>query len=75
MYNLLKIADELDETALGKKYNGNALYVARDLPCVTNNDVDVLNRFLWSNTIETDHCKLQQIAIYIREYNAQLNKD
>lgn len=67
-YDLYKISEELDKTALGEKYYGNALYVARDLPCVTSGDIDCLNRFMWSNTNNTDRCKLQQIAIYIREY-------
>lgn len=68
-YDEYKIAKELTATALGESYFGNALYVARDLPCVTDDDRIVLNRWLDGSSATKDGAdgfRLQDIAIRIR---------
>lgn len=67
-YDISRIAWELDQTALGNSFYGNALYSARDLPCITNNDRDCLNRWLFGNETPQDRITLQEIAMYIREW-------
>lgn len=65
-YTAAVIADELDATALGKAYYGNALRVAKDFDCLTSEDRSVLDR--WSTGAQTsaDFHELQAIAIKIR---------
>ncbi len=60
------IADELERTASGEKYYGSALYVARDLPCLTEDDRLELNRWLLQDR-EASKDRLHQIATCIRE--------
>lgn len=67
-YDAFTIAKELNSTALGEAYYGNALYVARDLPCVTRNGVQCLNRWLNGTNTASDGWKLQEISIYIKEW-------
>ncbi len=75
-YDLARIAQELDETALGNSYYGNSLYVALDLPCITNNDRDCLIRWLYGSELIQDKFRLQEIAMYIREWgNANVTKN
>jgi hypothetical protein len=68
-YNAFQIAKELNATALGESYHGNALYVARDIPCVTHNDVQCLNRWLNGTNSASDGWRLQKIAGEIVEWN------
>lgn len=69
-YDAFTIAKELNATALGEAYYGNALYVARDFPCVTHNDRLCLNRWLNGNQSSMDHVRLQDIAnMIIREHS------
>lgn len=67
-YNAVTIANELNATALGESYHGNALYVARDIPCVTHNDVQCLNRWLNGTNTTSDGWRLQEISSYIKEW-------
>jgi hypothetical protein len=67
-YNAIQIAKELNATALGESYHGNALYVARDIPCVTHNDVQCLNRWLNGTNSAGDGWRLQEISGYITEW-------
>ena len=46
MYNLKQIAFEIESTALGYAYFGNALYVAKDIPGLTKDDVLLLDMWL-----------------------------
>lgn len=67
-YDAIAIANELNSTALGESYRGNALYVARDIPCVTHNDVQCLNRWLNGTNTASDGWRLQEISSYIKEW-------
>jgi hypothetical protein len=67
-YDAFQIAKELNATALGESYYGNALYVARDIPCVTHNDVQCLNRWLNGTNTASDGWRLQEISSYISEW-------
>lgn len=58
----IQIAKELIETALGNSYFGNALYVAKDIPILTDEERQVIGRFLNGQDCGTDHVGLQQIA-------------
>lgn len=73
-YDAIKIANELNATALGEAYYGNALYVARDLPCVTKNDVQCLNKWLNGENTTSDGWRLQEISNYIREWTIESHK-
>lgn len=64
-YGLKQIAKELVATALGEAYYGNALYVAMDIPGLTEDERHVLKRYLDGTQSGTDHCALQQIAAKI----------
>lgn len=61
-YSLRQIAKELIATALGKCYCGNALYVARDLPGLEDDERWVIDRWLEGDQCGTDHIRLQEIA-------------
>lgn len=73
-YDAIKIANELNATALGEAYHGNALYVARDIPCVTKNDVQCLNKWLNGTNTASDGWRLQEISNYIREWAIKSHK-
>lgn len=45
-YNLKQIAFEIESTALGYTYFGNALYVAKGLPGLTQEDRSLLDAWL-----------------------------
>lgn len=64
-----KLADTLDKIALGESYSASVLMQAIEHPAVTANDTQVLSRYMWGTELSTDHAALQQIAIYIREYD------
>lgn len=66
-YNEKRIAWELDRTALGEAFFGNALRVAKDIPHLTAEDREVLDRFATGAQTGTDHVKLQDIALSIRQ--------
>jgi hypothetical protein len=69
-YDKSQIARELTATALGDVYFGNALYVARDIPCLTDDDRQVLNRWLedsYASKSDSNRRRLQDIAIRIAE--------
>lgn len=66
-YDLNAIARELDQTASGYSYHGNALYVARDLPELSREDKLCLTRWLLGANTAIDGLHLQDIAIKLRE--------
>ena len=68
-YNHKRIGWELERTALGDGYYGNALRVAKDLPGLTDQDRAVLDRYATGAQQGTDHIALQDIAM--RVYAAQ----
>jgi hypothetical protein len=65
-YTLSRIAKELDDTALGKAYYGNALRVAKDIPGVTAEERALLDRYATGAQRGTDHVGLQDLAIKLR---------
>jgi len=67
-HDLYAIAKELDQTAQGISYHGNALHAARVVPCVTANDVQCINKWLHGTNTPSDGFRLQEIASYIRDY-------
>lgn len=64
-YTIKQIANELQATAQGDAYYGNALYVARDLPEVTHNDKACLTRWIHGTQTSADRFRLQDIVIEI----------
>ena len=67
-YTPQKISEELTKTALGESYYGNALYVAMDFPCVNDDDKRCLHRYMHGSELNTDHVKLQEIALKIQAF-------
>jgi len=61
-YDTRKIACELERTALGDGYYGNALRVAMDVPGVTDDDRALLGRYATGQQHGTDHVALQRLA-------------
>lgn len=69
-YDRKQIAKELQATAQGDAYYGNALYVARDLPETTANDKQCLTRWMHGTQTSDDRFRLQDIVINImREHS------
>ena len=56
-YNLKCIAGELERTAVGEDFYGNALRVAKDIPDITPEDRSVLDRYATGTQTGTDHVK------------------
>lgn len=61
-YNEIAVANELISIALNIGYYENALYAARTFDCVTKNDIDCINRFLFAAPLSGDYIRLQEIA-------------
>lgn len=61
-YSPKQIARELMATALGEAYHGNALYVAKDIPVLTDEERWVLLRWLEGSQCKNDWRELQMIA-------------
>ena len=66
-YDNYQIAKELIATALGEAYYGNALYVALDIPVLTDEERYCIMRYLdgtacASKVHSMDHVELQHIA-------------
>jgi hypothetical protein len=66
-YDNKQIARELIATALGEAYCGNALYVAKDIPILTDEERYCIFRYLdgtacVSKIHSMDHVELQHIA-------------
>ena len=62
-YDNKAIAKQLEATANGDNYHGNSLYVARDFPWTTNNDRDLLTRYMYGSELLTDKAKLIEFAL------------
>lgn len=61
-YDKYQIAKELIATALNEAYHGNALYVAKDIPVLTDEERWCIFRYLEGSECGTDHVELQHIA-------------
>ena len=62
-YNARRIWWELERTALGDGYYGNALRVAKDMPGIDDKDRAVLDRWATGAQQAMDHVLLQGVAI------------
>lgn len=67
-YSHKRIGWELERTAMGDGFYGNALRVAKDIPGITAEERSVLDRYAEGRHCGTDHVALQEIAMKI--YNA-----
>lgn len=65
LYNRRQIAWELERTAMGDGYYGNALRVAKDLPEVTAEERSLLDRYANGLQTATDHMGLCTLALKI----------
>jgi len=65
-YDSQQIARELEATAQGRAYFGNALRVAKDIPGVTDADRAVLDRWATGRATSADQIRLQEVASKIR---------
>lgn len=61
-YDNKQIAQELQATAMGHAYYGNALRVVLDKPRINDIDRGVICRFERGDTAGNDHIELQDIA-------------
>lgn len=61
-YNVERIAWEMEQTALGNAFYGNALRVAKDIPSLSDEDLSLLDRFATGLNSGTDHVSLQRLA-------------
>jgi hypothetical protein len=66
-YDNHQIAREIRVTASGQAYHGNALYVARDMPCIASSPQHRLavQRYLDGTEKVSDHGLLQEAAMLI----------
>lgn len=64
-YNAARIAWELERTAMGDAFYGNALRVAKDIPGLTDDDRALLDRYATGLQRGTDHVKLCDLALRI----------
>lgn len=66
-YTLSRIAWEIDQTALGNSFFGNALHVAKDVIGLSDEQKELLTRFAHGTQQGTDHVGLQSVANRLRE--------
>jgi hypothetical protein len=64
-YGLARIAWELERTAKGDGYYGNALRVAKDIPGIDAQARSLLDRYASGSQGHTDHVQLQELALFI----------
>lgn len=64
-YNHKRIGWELERTAMGDGYYGNALRAAKDIPGLTVLDRAVLDRYATGSQHSTDHIALLDIAMRV----------
>lgn len=64
-YNAARIAWELERTAVGDGFYGNALRVAKDIPGLTNDERLLLDRYATGQSCGIDHVALQSLALRI----------
>lgn len=73
-YDTRKIYDELVKTSLGQAYFGNALRVAKDIPCLTQEDRRIIDCWAtgeYPRKVELDHIHLQDIAEKILNFGTE----
>lgn len=65
-YSAHQIARELNATALGQAFYGNALRVAKDIQGLTDEDRAVLESYATGKQKGSDHILLQEVAMKIK---------
>lgn len=63
------LANELDAIAQGELFSCAALTSAKIHPVTTKNDELMLSRYLFGANRPDDRFRLQELAIYIREFD------
>lgn len=61
------LAEKLDMIAMNQGWSGDALYYAERHAVTTFNDRIVIRRYQHGINRGTDHVRLQEIAMYIRD--------
>ena len=76
-YNLSRIAWELERTAQGEGFYGNALRVAKDIPGMRLEDRSMLDRYATGTQTGTDHIHLQWLvqALYNTDERGPLTRE
>ena len=64
-YGFRRIGWELERTAMGDGFYGNALRVAKDIPGITPEERSLLDRYATGNNKGMDHMRLQDLAMRI----------
>lgn len=64
-YNAKRIAWELERTAMGDGFHGDALRAAKDIPTLTPEDRSLLDRYATGHQTAADSQALQQLAMRI----------
>lgn len=64
-YDYKRLSWELERTAMGEAFYGNAIRVAKYITGLMNEDLDVLERYSTGTNQGTDHITLQEIALKI----------
>lgn len=64
-YSADRIAFELNATASGSAYFGNALRVAKDIPGLGDDDLALLDRWATGRQTASDSFRLQDLAIWV----------
>ena len=65
----MQLHDKLQAVAQGDSFYGEALYEALEHPLTTKNDKSMLMRYLYGSELTSDRMRLQELAIYIQEYD------
>lgn len=67
IFSIQHMADQLQQTAMGEAYFGNALQVAKEIPGLTQDELELIDRFATGQQKDTDHIALQQLANKLKE--------
>lgn len=62
-----QLAKALQDIAQGNMFSMEALQAAYNHDIATSNDKQVIMRYLYGTSTDTDHIRLQEIAMYINE--------
>ena len=73
-YDRKAISNELQKTAMGTHYYGNALYVALDFPDLSSLQKRAIKRWLKGTNTVADGFALQHIAIDILDTEKEWDK-
>lgn len=67
IFSIQHMADELQRMAVGGAYFGNGLQVAKEIPGLTKDELELIDRFATGQQKNTDHIALQQLANKLKE--------